>query len=72
LAQFKYTVEPRPFSLRERMQYLLISWPLNFARMLIWLLVELIQHNLPGRFGRKPSSNMVVKAKGKNTKAVEA
>ena len=72
LTEYGYTLEPIRFSLRERIQYLFISWPLNFARMLVWLGVELIQHNFPGRFGRKPGSNMVVKSGGKNTEAVEA
>jgi hypothetical protein len=61
LERFGYALEPIQFSPRERMQYLFSTWPLNFARLFAWLVIEFIQHNFPGRFGRKPGSNMIVK-----------
>ncbi|MGB7876624.1 MAG: sulfotransferase [Anaerolineales bacterium] len=72
LKQYGYAPEPIHFSLRERAHYLFLSWPLNFVRMLAWLGIELLQHNFPGRFGRKPGSNMIVKSRGKNTETVNA
>jgi len=72
LEQFGYSFEPIHFSLYEWAQYIFLTWPLNFVRMLVWLAVELIQHNLPARFGRKPGSNMIVKASDKNIEGAKA
>jgi hypothetical protein len=72
LSQFGYARNLLDFSSREWAQYFLITWPLNFARMLVWLGVEFVQHNLPGRFGRKPGSNMLLKAPGKSAGAAKA
>ena len=72
LDRFGYAPDTIRFTLLERARYLLLSWPLNFVRMIAWLVIELIQHNLPGRFGRKPGSNMIVKSHGKNTETANA
>jgi hypothetical protein len=72
LSQFGYTRKLLGFSSREWTQYLLISWPLNFVRMLTWLGIEFVQHNLPGRFGRKPGSNRMLTASGKGAETVKA
>lgn len=72
LAHFEYALEPIHFSLRERMQYIFLTWPFNFGRMLVWLVVEFVQHHLPGYFGRKPGSNMIVDSVVKKTETVKA
>lgn len=72
LQQFGYAREPIDFSLFEWARYAFLTWPLNFARMLVWLVIELIQHNLPGRFGRKPGKNMVIKPTEKKSEVVKA
>jgi hypothetical protein len=72
LQQFGYVREPIKFSLLEWARYAFITWPLNFVRMVIWLVIELVQHNLPGRFGRKPGKNMILKTTGEKSGVVKA
>ncbi len=69
LERHGYALEPVQLSPRERMQYILSTWPLNTVRLLAWLGVEWVQHNFPGRFGRKPGPNMLAR---KNTEAASA
>ena len=72
LQQFGYACEPIKFSLLEWVRYAIITWPLNFARMVIWLAIELIQHNLPSRFGRKPGKNMILNTTGEKSGVAKA
>ncbi len=68
LERFGYALEPIRLSSRERAQYIFSTWPLNTIRLLAWLGVEFVQHNFPGRFGRKPGPNTIIK----KTEAVKA
>lgn len=72
LRHFGYVIESIPFSLKGHLRYLFLVWPLNFVRLLAWLGIEILQHNLPKYFGRKPSANMIVKSQDKNTPVVSA
>lgn len=72
LREYEYVCEPVRFSPRELARYVFLTWPINFVRMLAWLGIELLQHNFPGRFGRKPGANMIVKARDKNTEVIGA
>jgi hypothetical protein len=56
-----YSLEPIHFSIYESLKYFLSVWPLNIARMFTWLTVELLQHNFPLVFGRKPPQDKVKK-----------
>jgi len=36
MVAFGYEIEPLPWSLRERLRFALVDWPLNMARLLAW------------------------------------
>jgi len=55
-----YPLDAIDFSPSERIKYILFDWPLNISRMLAWLSLEIIQHNMPAQFGRKPGANMII------------
>lgn len=69
MKKYGYGLEPMFFSLKDMLAFLFIDWPLNLARMTAWLVVELLQHNMPTRFGRKPGENMYVNSTQATPKA---
>jgi hypothetical protein len=72
LTRYGYSCDNIHFSTKTWASYLISTWPLNMGRMFLWMSVEIVQHNLPGIFGRKPGSNMVVDAPTKNNETVTA
>jgi hypothetical protein len=60
LTDYGYPLERRQLTPRDRLKYTMSTWPLNVARMLAWLGLEAVQHNLPAYFGRTPGANMFV------------
>lgn len=63
MKSFKYQPDQFKFSATERLQFLFMTLPSNFLRMVFWGLQEFLQMKFPARFGRKPGSNMAVKSK---------
>lgn len=61
LKRHGYALGPVHFSPPGRAKYLLLTWPLNLARLVAWMAVEYFQHNFPRYLGRNPGSNMIVK-----------
>jgi hypothetical protein len=72
LIRYGYSRDRIHFSIKAWTSYLFSTWPLNMVRMFLWMAVEIVQHNLPGVFGRKPGSNMIVDASSKNSETVTA
>jgi hypothetical protein len=72
LLKFGYSRHHIRFSTENWANYLFSTWPLNMGRMFVWMIVEFVQHNLPGTFGRKPGSNMIIDVPEKNNEAVTA
>ncbi len=60
MRRFGYDLERIPLSRKERRDYLLKEFPLNWIRLAAWMGLETVQHHLPGLFGRKPGANMRV------------
>jgi hypothetical protein len=61
MAALDYTLDAINFSLLERAIYIFYSLPLNWIRMVSWLTLEIIQHNMPSLIGRKPSTKMIIR-----------
>lgn len=55
MARYGYDPADLPFSLRDRLLYLLWDWPSNMVRMAAWRGLEALQHNFPGVIGRTPA-----------------
>ena len=72
LSRFGYSQDEIHFSAKDQANYLFSTWPLNIGRMLIWLGIEFVQHNLPGALGRKPGSNMLVDTPLQNNETATA
>jgi hypothetical protein len=64
MAIYGYPLDPIRFSLFDRIAYAAYDWPINLVRMVSWLSIEFIQHNLPYQFGRKPSQKMIITQPG--------
>ncbi len=64
MAAFDYRPDPLHFSAAERARLVAVDFPMNMARLTAWRVVEGLQQRAPGRFGRRPSSGMVVRDAG--------
>jgi hypothetical protein len=61
MAVYRYSLDNIHFSPSERFSHLFMDWPVNLFRMASWLSIEIVNHNLPGIFGRQPAASMVIK-----------
>ena len=61
LRGYEYPIDDLRFTRGQRVRFLVADWPLNWIRMVTWRAVENIQHNYPGKVGRKPGSRMILK-----------
>jgi hypothetical protein len=59
MCAYDYDLDPIRFSPGDRLAFALVDWPINLARMIAWRTIEMIQHNFPAQFGRKPSAGMM-------------
>jgi len=59
LQLYGYSLEKFGFSIKDFLYFWTNTWPKNIIRMYVWLTRELIQHNFPGKFGRKPGARMI-------------
>jgi hypothetical protein len=64
MMELGYSLDAIKFSPNEWVVYMLYSLPLNWMRMMTWLSLELIQHNMPALIGRRPSPKMVIRDSG--------
>ena len=58
---YGYALDQIEFSFQKTFQFWISTWPKNLIRMYVWRIQELIQHNFPKRFGRKPSARLIIK-----------
>ena len=68
---YGYELENYHFSIRDKLRYLVTTFPSNMIRMLFWSSQEVLQQTLPGKFGRKPDPKRVVKPKYSKKKEME-
>jgi hypothetical protein len=60
---YGYEIEQLNFPIWNNLKFWMIDCPLNLLRMAAWLLIETLQQNLPGLFGRSPSARLLLKDK---------
>lgn len=59
IERYGYSLETIDFSLKDRINYVFKTFPLNFAFMVAWLTVNFLQHRFPSKFGRRPPKNKI-------------
>lgn len=62
MKKYRYDLEIYQPSLRRITQFLLVTLPKNFIRMILWAFREFLEQNFPNHFGRNPGVNMIAKS----------
>jgi len=57
---YNYELDQIYFSSREQLKFWTQTWPKNLFRMYAWRIRESLQHNFPGKFGRKPGARLIL------------
>lgn len=59
MQRYGYRLDSISFSAMEILKFCFFIFPLNFSIMLVWLIINLLQREIPAWFGRKPPPNKV-------------